>query len=128
MSSPASLSAKISRSLLGAQMLPSREHVAREIRRIAPSAMPASPSFDRRLSLVRQHGNFTLAYTAAFDEGLEYFGGDDGFLAYKLVGGTALVLADPVSPPENREALIRAFVQAKSDVCFCQVSHPTAKL
>src|SRR5882757_8353347 len=122
MSSPASLSAKISRSLLGAQMLPSREHVAREIRRIAPSAMPASPSFDRRLSLVRQYGTFTLAYTAAFDEGLEYFGSDDGFLAYKMVGGTAFVLADPVGPIESHEARLSAFTPVRSDVSFCQVS------
>jgi lysylphosphatidylglycerol synthetase-like protein (DUF2156 family) len=128
MSSPVSLNVPISCNHLKALVPPSRERVAREIGRTAPAATLANLSFDRRLSLVRQYGTFTLAYTAAFDEGLEYFGSDDGFLAYKLVGGTALVLADPVSPPENREALIRAFVQAKSDVCFCQVSHPTAKL
>jgi lysylphosphatidylglycerol synthetase-like protein (DUF2156 family) len=128
MSSHVSLSVKISRNHLEALLLPSREHVAREIGRTAPSAMSASPSFDRRLSLVRQHGTFTLAYTAAFDEGLEYFGSDDGFLAYKMVGGTAFVLADPVGPIESHEALISAFIRAKSDVCFCQVSYPTAKL
>jgi hypothetical protein len=34
--------------------------------------------------------------------------------AYKMVGSTALVLADPASPPQTCQAIIRAFVQAKS--------------
>jgi lysylphosphatidylglycerol synthetase-like protein (DUF2156 family) len=88
----------------------------------------SSLSFDDRLALLRQHGTFTLAYSAAFQEGLEYFGNGQGFLAYKTVWGTALALADPVTSPENREGLIRRFVRAKSDVSFCQVSRPTAEL
>jgi hypothetical protein len=43
-------------------------------------------SYDSKLALVRQHGAFTLAYSAAFQEGLEYFGNDCGFIAYKMVG------------------------------------------
>jgi phosphatidylglycerol lysyltransferase len=128
MNSPVSLNVQVSRNHFEPLVPLSREFVPREIGETAAAATPADLSFDRRLSLVRQYGTFTLAYTAAFDEGLQYFGSDDGFLAYKLVGCTALVLADPVSPPENREELIRMFVQAKSDVCFCQVSPPTAKL
>jgi lysylphosphatidylglycerol synthetase-like protein (DUF2156 family) len=128
MNSSVSPNVEIPRNHFEALMPPLRELVAGEIGRTASAATPAGISFDRRLSLVRQHGTFTLAYTAAFDQGLEYFGNDDGFLAYKMVGSTALVLADPVSPLENREALIRAFVQTKSDVCFCQASRATAKL
>jgi lysylphosphatidylglycerol synthetase-like protein (DUF2156 family) len=104
-----------------------RELLAADIERSASGWLSNLP-FDRRLSLVRTHGTFTLAYSATFQEGLQYFGNDDGFLAYKMVGGTAFVLGDPVSPPENGEALIRAFVQAKSDVCFCQASRPTAHI
>jgi lysylphosphatidylglycerol synthetase-like protein (DUF2156 family) len=85
-------------------------------------------SYDSKLALVRQHGAFTLAYSAAFQEGLEYFGNDRGFIAYKMVGRTAFALADPVTSLEHRDALIRAFVQEKSDVCFCQASRPTAEL
>src|ERR1700681_1997757 len=103
--------------------------ILKDIGARASGAMAQSNlSLDGRLALLRQHGTFTLAYSAAFQEGLEYFGDDHGFIAYKMVGGTALALADPVGPPENREGLIRAFVQAKSDVCFCQASRPTAAL
>jgi phosphatidylglycerol lysyltransferase len=85
-------------------------------------------SFDRRLSWLRRYGSFTLAYSAAFQEGLEYFGNDHGFLAYKMGGRTALVLADPLASTDNRKVLIREFVQAKTDVYFCQVSRPTAEV
>jgi lysylphosphatidylglycerol synthetase-like protein (DUF2156 family) len=104
-----------------------RELLPGDIARSAPAARSGF-SFDRRLSWLRQYGSFTLAYSAAFQEGLEYFGNDQGFLAYKMVGRTAFVLADPVASPENCEVLIREFVQANSDVCFCQVSRPTSEL
>jgi lysylphosphatidylglycerol synthetase-like protein (DUF2156 family) len=83
---------------------------------------------EERLALVRQHGTFTLAYSAAFQDGLEYFGNDTGFIAFKTVGGTALALSDPVTAPEHREALIRGFIRSQKDPCFCQVSRPTAEL
>jgi hypothetical protein len=119
MNSPVSLNVPISRSHFEALVPPSRELVAGETGRNAVATAQGNIVFDSRLSLVRQHGTFTLAYSAAVQEGLEYFGNDHEFLAYKMVGSTALVLADPVSPPETREAIIRVFVQAKSDVCFC---------
>jgi lysylphosphatidylglycerol synthetase-like protein (DUF2156 family) len=97
-------------------------------RRASSAAQQTSLSFDRRLSLLRQYGTFTNGYSVAFQEGLEYFGNGQGFLAYRMVGGTALVLADPLVSPENREGLIREFLQAKPDVCFCQVSPPVAAL
>jgi len=81
-----------------------------------------------RLALLRQHGTFTLAYSAAFQDGLEYFGNEHGFIAYRMVGATAYALADPLIAPEYREELIRDFIQAKRDVCFCQVSRPTAEV
>jgi lysylphosphatidylglycerol synthetase-like protein (DUF2156 family) len=82
---------------------------------------------DRR-ALLEAHGNFVLAYSVAFQPGLERFGDTDGFLAYRMVGHTAYVLADPLAPPERHGALIDAFVEARRDVTFWQVSHATAKL
>lgn len=96
--------------------------------RTSSATAQSTLSFDDRFALLRQHGSFTLAYSAAFQDGLEYFSTEHGFIAYRMVVGTALVLADPVTSPENCERLIRAFVKAKSDVSFCQASHPTAKL
>src|SRR5262245_17161766 len=92
------------------------------------AAAPATVSPERRFSFLRQHGNFTLAYSAAVQNGLEYFGNERGFIAYKMVGGTALVLADPVAAVENRRELIRDFMKAKSKVSFWQVTRATAEI
>jgi phosphatidylglycerol lysyltransferase len=112
-----------------ALMPSSREELLGDAKRTASrAARQSNLSSDLRLSLLRQHGTFTNGYSVAFQEGLEYFGDDQGFLAFKMVGGTALVLADPLTSPENREGLIRRFLQEKRDVSFCQVSPPVAAL
>jgi lysylphosphatidylglycerol synthetase-like protein (DUF2156 family) len=76
----------------------------------------------RRQALER-YGNFVLAYSVAFQPGLSHFGDEDGFLAYKMVGRTAFVLANPLAPRERWGALVDAFVAEKNDVTFWQVSH-----
>jgi lysylphosphatidylglycerol synthetase-like protein (DUF2156 family) len=107
----------------------SRESVSGAVERSTPHARQQSTlSQHQRLSLLRQHGTFTNGYSVAFQEGLEYFGNENGFLAFKMVGSTALVLADPLVSPANCEKLIREFLQTKPDVCFCQVSPAVATL
>jgi lysylphosphatidylglycerol synthetase-like protein (DUF2156 family) len=81
-----------------------------------------------RLRVLREHGNFALAYSATFQPGLDYFGGEEGFLAYKQVGSTAFVLSNPLAPIGGCEDLIRSFVSERSDVCFWQASRPVAKI
>jgi lysylphosphatidylglycerol synthetase-like protein (DUF2156 family) len=83
---------------------------------------------DIRRSLLRQHGNFALAYSVTFQPGLEHFGGEAGFLSYKTVGSTALVLSNPVAAPDKRRALINRFVEEKGDVSFWQISWPVAEI
>jgi hypothetical protein len=61
------------------------------------------PSEKVRLQALRKYGNFALAYSATFQPGLDYFGGEEGFLAYKQVGSTALFL--PI--PSRRSAAAR---------------------
>jgi lysylphosphatidylglycerol synthetase-like protein (DUF2156 family) len=73
-----------------------------------------------RLRALREYGDFALAYSAAFQPGLDYFGDEEAFLAYKQVGSTAL--------SGDCEDLIRSFVSAKGDVCFWQTSRPVAKI
>ena len=85
-------------------------------------------SEDARLRALRDYGNFALAYSATFQPGLDYFGGEDGFLAYKQVGSTAFVLSNPLAPIDGCEDLIRSFTSARSDVCFWQVSRPVAEI
>jgi lysylphosphatidylglycerol synthetase-like protein (DUF2156 family) len=81
-----------------------------------------------RLRALREHGNFALAYSATFQSGLDYFGDEKGFLAYKQVGSTAFVLSNPLAPIGGCEDLIRSFMSEKSDVCFWQASQPVAKI
>src|ERR1700730_4828899 len=83
---------------------------------------------DIRRSLLRQHGNFALAYSVTFQPGLEHFGDDGGFLSYKTVGNTALVLSNPVAAPAKRKALIKRFLEEKGDVCFWQISWSVAEI
>jgi lysylphosphatidylglycerol synthetase-like protein (DUF2156 family) len=89
--------------------------------------MKAVP-LDIRRSLLRQHGNFALAYSVTSQPGLEHFGDEAGFLSYKTVGSTALVLSNPVAAPDKRRALINQFVEEKGDVCFWQISRPVAEI
>lgn len=84
-------------------------------------------SEDARLRALRQYGNFALAYSAAFQPGLNYFGSAEGFLAYKQVGSTAFVLSNPLTPVDCCEELIRRFLDRRSDVCFWQASRSVAK-
>lgn len=87
-----------------------------------------TPSLETRLALLRQHGRFTLAYSATFQDGLEHFGDERGFIAFKKVGGTVLVLSDPIAPPVEWPALIDRFRAEHKDACFWQVSRPMAEI
>jgi lysylphosphatidylglycerol synthetase-like protein (DUF2156 family) len=80
------------------------------------------------MSLLRQYGNFSQAYSVAWQPGLAHFGDEQGFIAYKKVGGTAMVLAEPIAPPQYRDRLIRRFLEEEHDVCFCQTSFAVARL
>lgn len=81
-----------------------------------------------RRALLENHGNFVLAYSVAHQPGLRHFGDARGFIAYRMVGRTAYVLADPLAPPPHWGELVDAFVDEKKDVTFWQVSRPMAEL
>lgn len=85
-------------------------------------------ALETRVALLRQYGSFSQAYSATYQEGLQHFGDHAGFLAYKMVGRTAMVLSDPVAPAHVRADLIGRFVTKHRDVCFCQVSRPVAAI
>ena len=83
---------------------------------------------DIRLALLRQHGTFTQAYSATFQPGLSYFGDGHGFLAYKNVWGTAMVLSDPVAPSHLADDLINRFLHENPDAAFWDISYPVARI
>jgi lysylphosphatidylglycerol synthetase-like protein (DUF2156 family) len=75
-------------------------------------------TLDIRMALLRQHGSFTQAYSATVQPDLLHFGDESGFIAYKKVWGTAMVLADPVAAPQSVDGLLDRFLQRHADVAF----------
>jgi lysyl-tRNA synthetase class 2 len=68
---------------------------------------------ERRLAsaLVREWGCDTLAPFALRADKSYFFSGDrTAFLAYRVVGGVAIVAGDPIGPPSGRCGLVRSFV------------------
>lgn len=81
------------------------------------------------MELVREHGDFSLAYTTAVHSRLQYFGDDRGYLAYDYHRlGFTFVLGDPVAAPVHRERIIREFLAQRRRVSFCQISPATAQI
>jgi lysyl-tRNA synthetase, class II len=69
---------------------------------------------DRRLAgaLVRTWGSDTLAPFALRADKSYFFSADrTAFLAYRVVGGVAIVSGDPIGPGARREGLVRDFVE-----------------
>jgi lysylphosphatidylglycerol synthetase-like protein (DUF2156 family) len=87
-----------------------------------------TPTEKMRFRALQEYGNFALAYSATFQPNLNYFGGEESFLAYKQVGSTAFVLSNPLAPISGCEDLIRDFVSKKGDVCFWQASRLVAEI
>ena len=83
---------------------------------------------ETRTALLRRYGGFSQAYSAAFQPGLAHFGDERGFIAYKKLWGTALVLGDPVASPAYFGELTERFLRENPDAVFCQISRPTAEL
>jgi lysylphosphatidylglycerol synthetase-like protein (DUF2156 family) len=111
----------------------SGNNVSGDARRGVSLARPAEPSSsfvaaDIRYALLRQHGTFSLAYSAAFAPDLSHFGDERGFIAYKTVWGTAMALGDPIAPPQNIADLTGRFVREHRDVAFWQISRPVAEI
>jgi lysyl-tRNA synthetase class 2 len=67
---------------------------------------------ERATELVQSHGTDSLAYFALRRD-KSYFFSPSGrsFLAYRVVGGTALVAGDPIGDPGERCELMREFVR-----------------
>jgi len=99
---------------------------ARPLRRTSDPAMPIA--LDVRAGLLREYGTSGYAYAATFQPDIEHFGDERGFLAYRTVGKTALVLADPIAPRELHADLLERFVTAKGDVGFWCASRATAEI
>ena len=96
------------------------------------SRLPRLPSFfpdlETRLSLCRDFGDFSLAYSTAVQRDLRYFGDGNGYIAFATKMGHTFVLGDPVASEALRADYIRRFVSLSRAPCFVQISHATASI
>jgi lysylphosphatidylglycerol synthetase-like protein (DUF2156 family) len=82
----------------------------------------------QRLALVREYGDFSLAYTTAVQPGLQYFGDGRGYIAHDSRLGYTFALGDPVAAAPFRERLIQQFAAQNRRLAFCQISFATARI
>jgi lysyl-tRNA synthetase class 2 len=77
-----------------------------------PVAPPAHGERERATELVQEHGSDSLAYFALRRD-KSYFFSPSGkaFLAYRVIGGTALVAGDPIGETSERHELVGEFVR-----------------
>jgi lysyl-tRNA synthetase class 2 len=75
-----------------------------------PEPLPVTGARARAEELVHEHGSDSLAYFALRRD-KSYFFSPTGrsFLAYRVVGGTALVAGDPIGAPEELHDLVAEF-------------------
>jgi lysylphosphatidylglycerol synthetase-like protein (DUF2156 family) len=85
------------------------------------------PSPAELLGCVKRWGRHSLAY-AALQPGMEWHGDPArGFIAYRRSLGQAIVLGDPLCPPESAATLLDTFLHTHRRAVFMQVSEGFAR-
>ena len=92
------------------------------------TAVQSNVSLETRFQFLRQHGNFSVAYSTAVQRWLEYFANDDGYIAFRKRWGLTFVLGDPMSDPADRAKLIGQFIKQHPRPSFVHVSQDTARI
>ena len=83
---------------------PTRDRPTTGVDAAASYATDASLSLEPALGCCGNTAASGYAYATTLQPDLERFGDEHGFLAYKTVGKTALVLSDPIAPRETHAA------------------------
>jgi phosphatidylglycerol lysyltransferase len=82
-----------------------------------------------RMDLVRQYGDFTIAWSTAVQPGLKYYGNEHGYLAFASGWGIDFALGDPVAPRELHAPLLEGFMAScRRKPCFVNCMETTAAL
>jgi phosphatidylglycerol lysyltransferase len=95
---------------------------------LAELAGAESSRRDTHLTLLRRHGQHTLAYASLHQDGMEVQGDENGIVAVTRKWGTTHVIGDPIAPPERVPALLRNVIEHNRHVSFWQVSRSTAEI
>lgn len=84
------------------------------------------PDRDARLTLVRQYGDFTVAYRTAVTPLFNCFGDERGYITYAQKMGYTFALGDPICSQERRKSLIKEFISSFNKPIFSPVCSKTA--
>jgi lysylphosphatidylglycerol synthetase-like protein (DUF2156 family) len=83
---------------------------------------------------LQQHGREGIAY-ATLQEGMEYFIGETGYIAYTRVRhplfarrAKRIAFSDPICAPEDLPALLRSFLARDGRAAFCIISEQCAEV
>jgi lysylphosphatidylglycerol synthetase-like protein (DUF2156 family) len=93
-----------------------------------------SPNFRRAEALLRRHSNSSEDFFKFWPPDKQYFWAKDkqAFIAYKISGGTAFALADPVGQKSDQSELIGQFIQwcrhRRLTACFLPIYPKSQKL
>jgi lysyl-tRNA synthetase class 2 len=80
------------------------------LRPVAERARNVPADRRRAEKLVREHGSDSLAYFALRRDKTTFFSASGrSFLAYRVIGGTAIVAGDPIGDPRERGELVGEF-------------------
>ena len=81
-----------------------------------------------RRSLLRRHGQHTLAYASLHQDGIEHQGDKRGIVAVTRKWGTTHVIGDPIAPAEHVPTLLSNVIEENHSVSFWQLSRSTAEI
>ena len=81
-----------------------------------------------RMDLLSRFGDFSMAYSTAVQPRLNYFGDQDGYIAFRQRWGMNFVLGDVVASAERTPKLVDQFIATHKRLSFCQIRRPLARV
>ncbi len=85
-------------------------------------------TFEERMTYIKKYGSHCMSFST-LQPGMRFFDvPGKGFVAYMQKWGSQLVLSDPICHENDREAVLRRFLDAYPGSGFVQVTEPVARL
>ena len=81
-----------------------------------------------RMDLLSRFGDFSMAYSTAVQPRLNYFGDQNGYIAYRQRWGMSFVLGDVVASAQRTPELVDEFIGTHKRLSFCQIRRPLAEI
>lgn len=85
-------------------------------------------TFEQRMEYMRKYGSHCMSFST-LQPGMKFFDvPGKGFIAYMRKWGNQMVLSDPICHPDDREALLDAFLARFKRSGFVQITEPVARI